>query len=131
MSELCPVTVPPSLSHILGVCGITLELYRGEDDQVFAQAPAPPKPTLANVAYGKHERQALDFYQAEVEGAAPLLFFVHGGGWMNGDKADVDFLAQCLKTGISVVSINYRLIPDAIAEKVNPPVKACLDDAAR
>lgn len=100
-------------------------------DGVRAQAPALPKPTQANVPYGKHERQVLDFYQAPSEQPAPLLFFIHGGGWMNGDKANPDFLPQCLQSGISVVSINYRLLPDAIAEKIEPPVKACLDDAAR
>ncbi|OYW72398.1 MAG: lipase [Verrucomicrobia bacterium 12-59-8] len=92
----------------------------------FAQTP-----TLANVAYGKHEKQVLDFYQAKAEGATPLLFCVHGGGWMNGDKANPDFLAQCLENGISVVSINYRFIVDAQAEGITPPVKACLDDSAR
>ncbi|HEY1065461.1 MAG TPA: alpha/beta hydrolase, partial [Pirellulales bacterium] len=96
-----------------------------------AQEPAPPKPTQADVAYGTHERQKLDFYQAKSDGPAPLLFFVHGGGWMNGDKAKPDFLAKCLESGISVVSINYRLIPDAQKEKISPPVKACLEDAAR
>lgn len=96
-----------------------------------AQAPAPPKPTEADVAYGPHPRQVLDFYQAQTPAAAPLLFFIHGGGWMVGDKARPDFLAQCLENGISVVSINYRLIPDATEQKVWPPVKACLDDAAR
>ncbi len=97
-------------------------------------APRPAaslKPTLANVAYGKHSRQVLDFYQVPTNRLTPLLFFVHGGGWMNGDKANPDFLAKCLESGISVVSINYRHIPDAIAEKIDPPVKACLDDAAR
>ncbi|MCB1277370.1 alpha/beta hydrolase [Prosthecobacter sp.] len=88
-------------------------------------------PTQANVSYGKHERQVLDFYQAKAEQPIPLLFFVHGGGWMTGDKANPDFLAKCLENGISVVSINYRLISDASAEKIDPPVKACLDDAAR
>ena len=97
---------------------------------LLAQAPAP-EPTMANVPYGAHERQVLDFYQAKAGQPTALLFFVHGGGWMNGDKANPDFLAKCLETGVSVVSINYRLIPDAIAAKVNPPVKACLDDAAR
>lgn len=92
---------------------------------------AQTKPTQANVAYGRHERQVLDFYQAKSDKPAPLLFFIHGGGWMNGDKASPDFLNQCLGAGISVVSINYRLIPDAIAAKIDPPVKACLDDAAR
>jgi acetyl esterase/lipase len=56
---------------------------------------------------------------------------VHGGGWMTGDKANPDFLAKCLDSGISVVSINYRLISDATAARITPPVKACLDDAAR
>ncbi|OAI56562.1 lipase [Verrucomicrobiaceae bacterium SCGC AG-212-N21] len=96
-----------------------------------AQAPAAPKPTMANVAYGSHERQVLDFYQAKSDRPTPVLFFIHGGGWMNGDKANPDFLTNCLGAGISVVSINYRLIPDAIALKISPPVKACLDDSAR
>lgn len=98
---------------------------------VHAQAPAKPKATQANVPYGEHPRQVLDFYQVHSKEPAPVLFFVHGGGWMNGDKGNPDFLAKCLESGISVVSINYRLIPNAIEEKVNPPVKACLDDAAR
>jgi len=94
----------------------------------FAQTPAP---TQANVPYGKHANQVLDFYQAKAEQPTPLLFFVHGGGWMGGDKVNPDFLAKCLENGISVVSINYRFIADAQAEKVYPPVKACLDDSAR
>jgi acetyl esterase/lipase len=99
---------------------------------VPAQAQASPKPTQANVPYGKHPRQVLDFYQAKTaQAAAPLLFFIHGGGWMAGDKANPDFLAQCLENGISVVSINYRLLPDATEQKITPPVKACLDDSAR
>ncbi|MBL9183196.1 MAG: alpha/beta hydrolase [Verrucomicrobiaceae bacterium] len=89
-------------------------------------------PTHANVPYGTHERQVLDFWQAKSEKAkTPLLFFVHGGGWMTGDKANPDFLAKCLENGISVASINYRLIQDAQTAKIDPPVKACLDDSAR
>ena len=96
-----------------------------------AQTPDPSQPTFANVPYGKHERQVLDVYQAKADGPAPALFFVHGGGWMTGDKAKPDFLAKCLENGISVISINYRFIPDAQKDGINPPVKACLDDAAR
>ena len=86
---------------------------------------------MENVPYGPHPRQVLDVYQATSKQSAPLLFFIHGGGWMTGDKAKPDFLAQCLENSISVVSINYRFIPDAAADKVYPPVKVCLDDAAR
>jgi acetyl esterase/lipase len=96
-----------------------------------AAVPDHPEPTLANVSYGPHPRQALDFYQAAANQPTPLLFFIHGGGWMSGDKSTPDFLVPCLKSGISVVSTNYRLIPDAVAASVTPPVKACLDDAAR
>ena len=76
-------------------------------------APAKPsiEPTFANVAYGTHERQVLDFYQAK-KGARPnpLLFFIHGGGWVGGDKGGRTgaSVKQYLDAGISVVSINYR-----------------------
>lgn len=106
-------------------------------DRLCAQDTGRPKPTHVNVAYGTHPRQVLDVYQAQAQGGAqadqpaPLLFFVHGGGWMNGDKGNPDFLAQCLAAGVSVVSINYRLIPDVIEDKSVPAVKACLDDTSR
>ncbi len=97
-----------------------------------AGAPAPSgiTPTLADVAYGGHERQVLDFYKADSSGPAPLVFFIHGGGWVAGDKGRMDprpFLAA----GISVVSINYRYTWQAQLAKVEPPVKAPLEDAAR
>jgi acetyl esterase/lipase len=96
-----------------------------------AQETLPPKPTMANVPYGKHVRMRLDFYKAQADRPTPLLFFIHEGGWMGGDKGAPSLLIPCLKSGISVVSINYRLIPDAVADAVTPPVKACLGDSAR
>jgi len=79
----------------------------------------------------RHPRQVLDVHQARLKGPTPVLLFIHGGGWMNGDKGNPDFLDRCLENGISAVSINYRLIPNAIEARIDPPVKACLDDAAR
>jgi acetyl esterase/lipase len=95
------------------------------------QAAPLPKPTHANVPYGMHERHVLDFWKAESSKPTPLLFFIHGGGWMGGDKARVGGLTSYLAAGISVVSINYRYIPQAEADKVVPPVKGPLHDAAR
>lgn len=99
-----------------------------------ATKPAPkPKraPTAANVAYGTHERQVLDFYKAESAKPTPLLFFIHGGGWVAGDKAGVGELEACLAAGISVVSINYRYSWQAQLAGVMPPVEWPLADAAR
>jgi len=107
---------------------------------LHAQTPAPavkpapvPKraPTVANVPYGTHERQVLDFYKADSPKPTPLLFFIHGGGWVTGDKAGVGELEACLKAGISVVSINYRYSWQAQLAGVMPPVQWPLEDAAR
>ncbi len=45
-----------------------------------------PKPTLADVPYGTHPKQVLDFYKAESSTPTPLVFYIHGGGWMGGKK---------------------------------------------
>ncbi|MBN8417505.1 MAG: alpha/beta hydrolase [Verrucomicrobia bacterium] len=95
-------------------------------------APAPKRaPSVANVPYGAHERQVLDFYKADSPKPTPLLFFIHGGGWVAGDKSGVGELEACLKAGISVVSINYRYSWQAQLAGVMPPVKWPLEDAAR
>ncbi len=96
------------------------------------QSPlATPAPTESNVAYGEHPRQVLDFWKAKSEQPTPVLFYIHGGGWMAGDKAKVANLKQYLDAGISVVSINYRYVSQAYDAGVQPPVKAPLHDAAR
>lgn len=97
-----------------------------------APAPKPgPAPTLANIAYGTHERQVLDFYRAKSDKPTPLVFFIHGGGWQAGDKSRVSGVTEYLAAGISVVSINYRYVSQAQAAGIKPPVKAPLEDAAR
>src|SRR5213078_3780453 len=60
----------------------------------------------------------------------PLVFVIHGGGWMGGSKKPVG-VASYLKEGISVVSIEYRFIPEATKDGVKPPVLGPLGDAAR
>jgi acetyl esterase/lipase len=89
--------------------------------------PKNPTPTVADVKYGPHERNVFDFWQAKSDKPTPLLFFIHGGGWMGGDKKSIS-VEPFLKEGISVVSINYRYISQA--QEVVPPVKAPLHDAA-
>jgi acetyl esterase/lipase len=95
-----------------------------------APPPGPP-PTQANVAYGTHKKQVLDFYKAESSKPTPLLFYIHGGGWQAGSKDRVGGVKEFLAAGISVVSVEYRFIPEATADKVEPPVKGPLSDAAR
>jgi acetyl esterase/lipase len=75
-----------------------------------SEAQQKPVPSQANVRYGPHARNVLDLWQAATDGPAPLLVHIHGGGFLAGDKAGVSgqLLNQCLRSGISVASINYR-----------------------
>jgi len=101
-------------------------------EQAAAYAASIPKPTLSEVAYGKHQRQVLDFWKAESNQPTPLVFVIHGGGWKGGSKERLSRFvdaAALLKAGISVVAINYRYTKNATGLK--PPVKAPLYDAAR
>jgi acetyl esterase/lipase len=55
----------------------------------------------------------LDLHPA-AEADAPLVLYIHGGGWQHGDKADdaANRLAPMAKLGINVVAVNYRLAPE-------------------
>ena len=93
-----------------------------------------PAPTLSGIAYGTHPRHVVHFWKVDSDKPTPLLFFIHGGGWTGGSPMDArfcDLLPHMLEAGISVTSIQYRLIQHATADKVVPPVKACFHDAAR
>jgi acetyl esterase/lipase len=119
---------------LIGVLAIGLPLAARAAEKAPAKKAAPPagpKPTLANVPYGTHPKQVLDFWKAESEKPTPLLFFIHGGGWQGGSKDRVAGVKEYLAAGVSVVSVEYRFIPEATADKVVPPVKGPLYDAAR
>lgn len=72
-----------------------------------------------DVAYGSLPKQNMDIYiPAKLSRPAPILMFVHGGGWEIGDKkqhGDKGFTYP--KNGIILVSVNYRLAPDAMHPK--------------
>lgn len=64
-----------------------------------------------NATYGDHERHTFDLWIADNATPAPLVVFIHGGGFRRGDKAllyDSNILPDLLDAGISVASINYR-----------------------
>jgi acetyl esterase/lipase len=66
-----------------------------------------------DVAYGNQESQKLDVYLPK-KGVvdAPVMIYVHGGGWQKGDKSAVGQKAEFFTgRGWVFVSINYRLIP--------------------
>jgi pimeloyl-ACP methyl ester carboxylesterase len=78
-----------------------------------AQQQLKPAPTAADVAYGPHERNVLDFWKTKAPSPTPLVVFIHGGGFRAGSKSQINagVLRQLLEGGISVAAINYRFVP--------------------
>jgi acetyl esterase/lipase len=72
---------------------------------------------VKNIAYydGKDAdpvKHKLDLYLPKGQKDFPVVVFVHGGGWKNGDKMIYGKLADVLvPSGIGAVVINYRLTP--------------------
>lgn len=132
----CLVTMVGVIVGLLDNSAVAQEAQAGkkEETKPAAKAKVPPKnvmpPTFEDVSYGPHERQKIDFYQAKSDSPTPLVFYIHGGGWQGGSKTGFN-VKPFLEAGISVAAINYRYVKNAVDEKVEPPVKAPLHDAAR
>jgi len=78
-------------------------------------AEEKPPPTRANVRYGPHADNRLDFWQAEADAPTPVVLFIHGGGWNARDKSVIkaETLKALLAAGISVAAVDYRLLRTA------------------
>jgi arylformamidase len=60
-----------------------------------------------------HARHVLDVYSPANAKNLPVVFWIHGGGWQSGDKANVqEKPAWFTKKGFVFVSINHRLLPE-------------------
>lgn len=88
-------------------------------------APIVPRPTpelctvTRDVAYGPDPRHRLDVFTPKAgAGGRPVVAFVHGGGFVGGDKGDANapfynhLGAWAAGHGFVGVTITYRLAPD-------------------
>ena len=95
----------------------------GRQARFGAQLTLPPGArVLKDIAYGPDPQQTLDVYIPAGAQGAPLLFMVHGGAWMFGDKVHGaglgNKISRWLPLGYVLVSINYRMSrsPDPLAQ---------------
>lgn len=67
-----------------------------------------------NISYGDLDRQKLDLYKTDrPKDGAPLLVFIHGGSWSEGNKGLYKFLAEGFTaSGYDIAVPNYRLFPE-------------------
>lgn len=92
----------------------------GGTTQVFAGMAKGSDPTVdvtRDLAYGEHERHRLDVFRKPGLERAPVLVFVHGGGFVMGDKrsAETPFYdnigTAAALHGFVGITITYRLAP--------------------
>jgi acetyl esterase/lipase len=80
----------------------------------------PPQQIVRDLAYGSHPRNVLDLHlpSGEPTSALPVLVFVHGGGFVAGDKGGPgrplhDNIGRfAVEHGLIGATINYRFAPE-------------------
>jgi len=97
--------VRPVLCLLLSV--VALQQAKKRD-----QSADLPRPTHAEVKYGPADRNVLDFYAAKSDQPTPLVVYIHGGGFVGGNKNSINpaMLRAGLDAGISFASIHYRFV---------------------
>lgn len=90
-------------------------ILRAQTETPKTETPLPA-PTIADGKYGSFEANTFDLWKAKSDKPTPLVVFIHGGGLASGDKSKISAnqLTQMLKAGLTVMSINYRLTPEAV-----------------
>ena len=89
---------------------------------------------VADLSYDDHERARFDLMLPKSSEPTGLLLYIHGGGFVNGDKERVlgdynlENIRALLQKGVAVASMNYSLL-NPEAEDVG--VIKCLLDAKR
>jgi acetyl esterase/lipase len=84
--------------------------------------------TFLNVSYGSNSQQVFDLYLPanRSETTTKTLILVHGGGWIEGDKANMDYAVDIVKQNLpdyAIANINYRL-----ATATSPAFPMQIDD---
>jgi len=85
--------------------------------------------TFANQKYGLHGRNNFDIWLAKSNQPTPLVIYIHGGGFVGGDKSKYhqsDDLVRFLDAGVSVATINYRFMNEAPFG-----ILSCMNDSKR
>ncbi len=103
-----------------------IALYSKLEPLINKTPPIPENVTgFKNIEYKNINGKSLqlDIYQPkEMTKPAPLLVFIHGGGWRGGDRADyLVYLTHFANLGYVTATVSYRFLKVA-------PYPACVED---
>ncbi|MBS7807233.1 alpha/beta hydrolase [Variovorax sp. PCZ-1] len=79
------------------------------------------------LAYGAHRLQRMDVFAPQAAHHAPILIFWHGGGWTNGYREYVHFMAKHVcASGMILIAPSYRLVSTHKLPAAYEDALACL-----
>ena len=121
MAELHPEVV--ALVERFAAAGVetydtlTVEAARAQCEAVtkLQRRPEPLAEVRDVLVDGEHGAIRARVYRPDLRGAAPVVVYLHGGGWVLGsvEAADGPVRALANRSGCVVVSVDYRLAPEA------------------
>jgi acetyl esterase/lipase len=119
------------LGTVLGpaVLDSVRELFAKEQAELAARVPI----AASDLRYGPHARNLLDLYTLGGGGARPVVLFVHGGGFLMGDKGGVHDWPNAAvgrtmaEAGFLGAVMTYRLAPDHTWPAGGEDVAAAVD----
>ncbi|MDC0316761.1 hypothetical protein OAM03_03390 [Verrucomicrobia bacterium] len=109
MNNLKLITVGFQIKTIYSIILFSLVMMVISENKVKAQqVQGSSSISFENVSYGNHPNQLINFRKAKVDKPAPLVVFIHGGGFTGGshDKVNENAIQQYLDEGIHHVNFN-------------------------
>ena len=106
----------PSFTNCLATCLLLMTTAQAQN-------------LTSNIPYAQpaDERQVLDIYAPAKATNCPVIFWIHGGGWVTGDKTDVQIKPRVFnQRGFVFVSTNYRLLPTVEMQTLTEDVAKAL-----
>lgn len=104
------------LFHLFLGIGIScLNISCSEDDEGTPNGPSPlEEQTLLNISYGSHPQEVFDLYlpAGRSSQSTRVIMLIHGGGWTQGDKSEMNAFVYQLKLthpDYAIANVNYVL----------------------
>ncbi|MFN3998760.1 prolyl oligopeptidase family serine peptidase [Algoriphagus sp.] len=99
---------------LLPIFGFALVLFFSACSTDPGSEPFLAARDILDESYGSDLRQKMDVYlpAGRTQSDTPLLIYIHGGGWIDGDKSEFLQVKPILEKefpGYAFVSLNYRL----------------------
>ncbi len=77
--------------------------------------------TITNAKYGSHHRNVMDLWLPKSDKPTPIVVYIHGGGFVGGDKSGghrQPMRKKCLAAKVAFATMNYRFLKHASYQEI-------------